>query len=72
MPGGVRRHDGREPTLGVGERFTERELGEILRRAAERSGDAWRAVGAERANGLGTQLVVAASRAIDAARTGTE
>jgi hypothetical protein len=56
----------------VGERFTERELGEILRRAAERSGDAWRAVGAERANGLGTQLVVAASRAIDAARTGTE
>lgn len=36
MPGGVRRHDGREPTLGGGERFTELELGEILRRAAER------------------------------------
>jgi len=36
MPGGVRRHDGREPTLGGGERFTELELGEILRRPAER------------------------------------
>ena len=36
MPGGVRRHDGREPTLGGGERFTEQQLGEILRRAAER------------------------------------
>jgi len=36
MPGGVRRYDGREPTLGGGERFTELELGEILRRAAER------------------------------------
>jgi len=36
MPGGVRRHDGREPTLGAGERFTEQQLGEILRRAADR------------------------------------
>ena len=36
MPGGVRRHDGRAPTLGGGERFTEQQLGEILRRAAER------------------------------------
>ena len=36
MPGGVRRHDGREPTLGGGERFSEQQLGEILRRAAER------------------------------------
>jgi hypothetical protein len=32
----------------VDERFTELELGEILRRAAERSGDAWRAIDAAR------------------------
>jgi hypothetical protein len=36
MPGGVRRDDGREPTLGGGERYTEPQLVEILRRAAER------------------------------------
>src|SRR4030095_11741629 len=36
MPGGVRRNDGREPTLGGGERFTELARGESFRWAAER------------------------------------